>query len=61
VVIRLPAAMLLGAVIGIRREQTGKPAGRRTHMPVALGAALFVSWKNNLNRRRYVELCTFVT
>jgi putative Mg2+ transporter-C (MgtC) family protein len=42
VVIRLLAAMLLGAVIGIQREQTGKPAGRRTHMLVALGAALFV-------------------
>ena len=42
VVIRLLAAMLFGAVIGIQREQTGKPAGRRTHMLVALGAVLFV-------------------
>jgi len=42
VVIRLLAAMLLGAVIGIQREQTVKPAGRRTHMLIALGAALFV-------------------
>ena len=42
VVIRLPAAMLLGAVIGIQREQTVKPAGRRTHMLIALGAVLFV-------------------
>jgi Uncharacterized membrane protein len=41
-VIRLLAAMLFGAVIGIQREQTGKPAGRRTHMLVALGAVLFV-------------------
>ncbi|HXG67997.1 MAG TPA: MgtC/SapB family protein [Blastocatellia bacterium] len=42
VLIRLIAAMLLGAVVGIQRERTGKPAGLRTHMLVALGAALFV-------------------
>jgi len=41
-VVRLLVAMLLGAVIGVQREQTGKPAGLRTHMLVALGAALFV-------------------
>jgi putative Mg2+ transporter-C (MgtC) family protein len=42
IVIRLLVAMLLGAVVGVQREQTGKPAGLRTHMLVALGAALFV-------------------
>ena len=42
IVIRLLVAMLLGAVVGIQREQTGKPAGVRTHMLVSLGAALFV-------------------
>jgi putative Mg2+ transporter-C (MgtC) family protein len=42
IVIRLLAAMLIGAVVGIQREHTGKPAGLRTHMLVALGAALFV-------------------
>jgi len=41
VIIRLLAAMLLGAIIGVQRERTGKPAGLRTHMLVALGAALF--------------------
>ncbi len=41
VVIRLLAAMLLGAIVGVQRERTGKPAGLRTHMLVALGAALF--------------------
>jgi putative Mg2+ transporter-C (MgtC) family protein len=41
IIIRLLAAMLLGAIIGIQREHTGKPAGMRTHMLVALGAALF--------------------
>ena len=41
-IIRLLAAMLLGAIIGIQREHTGKPAGLRTHMLVALGAALFM-------------------
>jgi len=42
VVIRLLVAMLLGGIVGIQREHTGKPAGLRTHMLVALGAALFV-------------------
>jgi putative Mg2+ transporter-C (MgtC) family protein len=42
VIIRLTAAMLLGAVIGFQRERTGKSAGLRTHMLVAIGAALFV-------------------
>jgi putative Mg2+ transporter-C (MgtC) family protein len=42
IVIRLLVAMLLGAIVGVQREQTGKPAGLRTHMLVALGAALFV-------------------
>jgi putative Mg2+ transporter-C (MgtC) family protein len=33
---------LLGGVLGFEREQQGKAAGMRTHMLVALGAALFV-------------------
>lgn len=39
---RLSVAMLLGAVIGLQREQHGKPAGLRTHILVAMGTALFV-------------------
>jgi len=42
VAIRLVAASVLGAIIGIQREHAGKPAGLRTHMLVSLGAALFV-------------------
>jgi putative Mg2+ transporter-C (MgtC) family protein len=42
VIIRLLVAMLLGGIVGVQREWTGKPAGLRTHMLVALGAALFV-------------------
>ncbi|HEU4638799.1 MAG TPA: MgtC/SapB family protein, partial [Candidatus Binatia bacterium] len=38
----LIVAMIFGAVIGIQRERAGKPAGLRTHMLVALGAAVFV-------------------
>lgn len=38
--VRLVAAMLLGALIGIQRERSGKPAGLRTHILVALGAAV---------------------
>jgi putative Mg2+ transporter-C (MgtC) family protein len=39
---RLVVAMIVGAVVGVQRERSGKPAGVRTHMLVALGAALFV-------------------
>jgi putative Mg2+ transporter-C (MgtC) family protein len=42
IIIRLLAAVALGAVVGFQRERTGKPAGLRTHMLVSLGAALFV-------------------
>jgi len=42
VIIRLFAAALLGSLIGIQRESSGKPAGLRTHMFVSLGTALFV-------------------
>jgi putative Mg2+ transporter-C (MgtC) family protein len=41
-IIRMLAAMLLGAIIGVQRERIGKPAGLRTHMLVAMGSALFV-------------------
>src|SRR5919106_26209 len=41
-IIRLLAAMLLGAVVGVQREHTGKPAGLRTHILVAMGGALFI-------------------
>ncbi|HET9252027.1 MAG TPA: MgtC/SapB family protein [Candidatus Eisenbacteria bacterium] len=42
VLIRLLFSAALGAVVGIQRERTGKPAGLRTHMLVALGSTLFV-------------------
>jgi putative Mg2+ transporter-C (MgtC) family protein len=40
--LRLTLAALLGGLLGIEREQKGKAAGVRTHMLVAMGAALFV-------------------
>ena len=42
VLIRVFAAVLLGAVVGIERERAGKPAGLRTHMLVSLGTAVVV-------------------
>lgn len=42
VMLRLLLAALLGGLLGIEREQKGKAAGVRTHMLVAMGAALFV-------------------
>ena len=42
-ILRLILAALLGAVIGYDREIKSKPAGMRTHMLVAMGAALFMN------------------
>jgi putative Mg2+ transporter-C (MgtC) family protein len=43
VLLRLAMAAVLGGVVGLERERTGKSAGIRTHMLVALGAALFTT------------------
>ena len=40
--LRLSVAALMGGIMGYEREQKGKSAGIRTHMLVAIGAALFV-------------------
>lgn len=40
--IRLVAALVLGGLIGAEREYAHKPAGLRTHMLVAMAAALFI-------------------
>lgn len=40
--VRLLVAVLLGALLGYDRERKDSAAGLRTHMLVALGAALFV-------------------
>ena len=42
IVFRLSLAALLGGLLGYQRERHGKAAGVRTHMLVAMGAALFV-------------------
>lgn len=42
IVIRMLAATLLGAIVGLQRERAGKPAGLRTHMLVCIGTALVV-------------------
>jgi len=42
VLIRLIAAILLGAVVGLQREKAHKPAGLRTHTLVSLGTAVLV-------------------
>ncbi|MEN3291485.1 MAG: putative Mg2+ transporter-C (MgtC) family protein [Burkholderiales bacterium] len=42
VCVRLLVAVILGGLLGYERETKGTAAGLRTHMLVALGAALFV-------------------
>jgi putative Mg2+ transporter-C (MgtC) family protein len=41
ITIRLILAAVLGGLLGYQRERTGKAAGVRTHMLVAMGAAFF--------------------
>lgn len=40
VIVRLVAASLIGALLGVDRELRNKPAGLRTHSLVAIGACL---------------------
>jgi len=42
ITLRLLVAAALGGLLGYEREQRGKSAGVRTHMLVAIGAALFI-------------------
>jgi putative Mg2+ transporter-C (MgtC) family protein len=42
ITVRLLMAAVLGGILGFECQQKGKAAGVRTHMLVALGAALFV-------------------
>jgi putative Mg2+ transporter-C (MgtC) family protein len=44
ILLRLLIATALSGLIGYERESSGKQAGLRTHMLVAVGAALFVSF-----------------
>src|SRR5439155_25943367 len=46
ILLRLVIATVLSGMIGYERERTGKNAGLRTHMLVAIGAALFVSFND---------------
>jgi putative Mg2+ transporter-C (MgtC) family protein len=41
VAVRLVLAGILGGVLGYERERKGKQAGMRTHMMIAVGAAMF--------------------
>ena len=41
-IIRILVATILGAMLGLEREITAKPAGLRTHMLVAEGSCLFM-------------------
>lgn len=42
ITLRLLVAAILGGLLGYERERNGKNAGVRTHMLVAIGAALFI-------------------
>src|SRR5512140_3109566 len=41
-VFRIVLASVLGGLIGLEREEHGRPAGFRTHLLVSLGSCLFV-------------------
>jgi putative Mg2+ transporter-C (MgtC) family protein len=42
VLLRMVVAIALGGLVGMQREQAGKPAGVRTHMLVSLATAVVV-------------------
>lgn len=42
ITVRLLLAALLGGLLGYERERKGKSAGVKTHMLVAIGAAIFI-------------------
>ncbi len=42
IVFRLCLSLVVGAIIGLERQLSHKPAGLRTHMLVSFGSALFV-------------------
>jgi putative Mg2+ transporter-C (MgtC) family protein len=48
ILIRLAAAVVAGGAIGFERERDSQPAGLRTHMIVALGAALVMILSINI-------------
>ena len=41
IILRIIAAGVFAAAIGIQRERAGKPAGLRTHVLIGMGSALF--------------------
>lgn len=55
ILLRLLTAALFGSLIGYERQRHGKEAGLRTHMLVAIGAALFVDF-GELFMLRFVPL-----
>lgn len=55
ILLRLTAAIACGAVLGWDREAHDKPAGLRTHMLVALGAAAFTITTFKLDQQAEIE------
>ena len=60
VTLRLLVAAALGGLLGYERETQGKSAGMRTHMLVAIGAALFVlipqqAWASTADLTRVLQ------
>ncbi len=53
---RLTLAALLGAVVGFEREWRQRPAGLRTHILVALAAALVAILSVEITRSAYFEV-----
>lgn len=55
--IRILLAMIIGGVIGWERENSNRPAGLRTHMLVAIGAAV-VMLMGEISLERYADITT---
>jgi len=59
-VIRLAAASVLGALVGLERQFHGRWAGLRTHIMVSLGSAMFVAAAVELSGQLVVTETTSV-
>lgn len=55
--IRIVLAMAIGGIIGWERENNNRPAGLRTHMLVAIGAAV-VMLMGELSLEKYADITT---
>jgi len=56
-ILRIALAMVIGGIVGWEREKNNRPAGLRTHMLVAVGAAV-VMLMGEMSLEKYADITT---